>query len=93
MIDFRAAVVLVQGSGPHDRDETIGPNKPFRDLAWGLASKGIAVLRYEKRTKEHPGKLTAKLTIKDEVIDDAVLVAALDDLREQIGRPACETRR
>ncbi|MHB1422402.1 MAG: alpha/beta hydrolase [Gemmataceae bacterium] len=44
-----AAVVLVHGSGPHDRDETIGPNKPFRDLAWGLASQGIAVLRYEKR--------------------------------------------
>lgn len=29
-------VILVHGSGPHDRDETIGPNKPFRDLAWGI---------------------------------------------------------
>ena len=47
------AVVLVHGSGPQDRDETIGANKPFRDLAWGLATKGIAVLRYEKRTKEY----------------------------------------
>src|SRR5205814_6161548 len=28
-------VVLVAGSGPQDRDETIGPNKPFRDLARG----------------------------------------------------------
>ena len=45
------AVVLVHGSGPNDRDETVGANKPFRDLAWGLASKGIAVLRYEKRTR------------------------------------------
>ena len=43
-------VVLVHGSGPHDRDETIGPNKPSKDLAWGLASRGIAVMRYEKRT-------------------------------------------
>lgn len=42
--------VLVHGSGPHDRDETIGPNKPSMDLAWGLASKGIAVMRYEKRS-------------------------------------------
>ena len=25
-----AAVLLVHGSGPNDRDETIGPNKPFR---------------------------------------------------------------
>ncbi|WP_168219921.1 DUF3887 domain-containing protein [Salarchaeum sp. JOR-1] len=45
-----AGVVLVHGSGPHDRDETIGPNKPFKDLAWGLASRSVAVLRYEKRT-------------------------------------------
>jgi hypothetical protein len=44
------AVVLVAGSGPEDRDETIGPNKPFRDLACGLASQGIAVLCYDKRT-------------------------------------------
>jgi hypothetical protein len=28
------AVVLVHGSGPQDRDETIPPNKPFRDVAW-----------------------------------------------------------
>lgn len=44
-------VVLVHGSGPNDRDETVGPNKPFRDLAWGLARRGIAVIRYDKRTK------------------------------------------
>src|SRR5262249_33304504 len=53
---FRA-VVLVHGSGPQDRDETILANRPFRDLAWGLASRGIAVLRYEKRTREHSLKL------------------------------------
>src|SRR4051812_14015897 len=39
------AVVLISGSGPNDRDETIGPNKPFRDIAWALASQGIASLR------------------------------------------------
>jgi hypothetical protein len=38
-------VVLVHGSGPNDADETIGANKPFKDLAWGLASRGVAVLR------------------------------------------------
>ena len=68
------AVVLVHGSGPGDRDETIGPNKPFRDLAWGLASQGIVVLRYEKRTREH-GQRAAKeknLTIKEETVDDAL---------------------
>ncbi|HEX9013965.1 MAG TPA: alpha/beta fold hydrolase [Anaerolineaceae bacterium] len=70
------AVVLVHGSGAQDRDETLGPNKPFRDLAWGLASQGIAVLRYEKRTKAHGGKFTteikARLTVQEEVIDDAL---------------------
>jgi fermentation-respiration switch protein FrsA (DUF1100 family) len=70
-------VVLVQGSGPNDRDETIGPNKPFRDLAWGLASKGIAVVRYEKRTRQYGTKLVGKnITVKEESIDDALLAVA-----------------
>ncbi|MFA6244052.1 MAG: alpha/beta fold hydrolase [Candidatus Hydrogenedentales bacterium] len=69
------AVVLVHGSGPMDRDETVGPNKPFRDLAWGLASRGVAVLRYDKRTKAHGAAIAAKavaLTVKEEVVDDAL---------------------
>jgi uncharacterized protein len=67
------AVILVHGSGPHDKDETIGPNKPFKDLAEGLASYGIAVLRYEKRTKQYPKKMDlAKTTVKQETVDDAV---------------------
>jgi dienelactone hydrolase len=80
-------VVLVHGSGPQDRDETIGPNKPFRDLAWGLASQGIAVLRYEKRTKAHAGQFTpemvARVTVQEEVIDDAL--AAVQLLRQTPG--------
>lgn len=69
------AVFLVHGSGPQDRDETIGPNRPFRDLAHGLASRGIAVLRYEKRTKQHPNLmalLVNTITVKEETIDDAL---------------------
>jgi len=68
------AVVLVHGSGPHDEDETIGPNKPFRDLAAGLASNGVAVLRYQKRTFAHRLRLAAKgtITVREEVIDDAL---------------------
>jgi uncharacterized protein len=46
--------ILVHGSGPGDEDETIGPNKPFKDLALGLGSKGVAVLRYDKRTHVPP---------------------------------------
>ncbi|MDO5836003.1 MAG: alpha/beta hydrolase, partial [Methanobacterium sp.] len=77
-------VVLVHGSGPNDRDETIGPNKIFRDLAWGLGSKGIAVLRYDKRTLEHASKFTeslvSKMTVQEEVIEDALL--AVDLMRD-----------
>lgn len=74
------AIVLVAGSGPEDEDETIGSNKPFKDLAWGLASRGIAVLRYTKRTKQYGAKSSADLatfTVKDEYIDDARAAVAL----------------
>jgi len=68
------AVILVHGSGPNDRDETYGPNKPFKDLAWGLASRGIVVLRYEKRTKQYPEEFAKLLnfTVNEETIEDAV---------------------
>lgn len=72
------AVVLVHGSGAHDRDETLGPNKPFRDLAGGLASRGIVVLRYEKRNFVHGPKIKPeKFTIREEVADDALAAVAL----------------
>ena len=79
------AVVLVHGSGPNDRDETIGSNKPFKDLAGGLASRGVAVLRYEKRTKQHVAKIVSipNLTAKEEVLDDAL--AAVELLRKTEG--------
>ncbi|ELZ29145.1 hypothetical protein C475_02974 [Halosimplex carlsbadense 2-9-1] len=73
-------VVLVHGSGPHDRDETIGPNKPFRDIAQGLATRGVAVLRYEKRTYACDVS-RAEWAIDDIVVDDAV--HALGVLRDQ----------
>jgi hypothetical protein len=74
------ALVLVQGSGPHDEDETVGPNKPFKDLAWGLASRGVVVLRYVKRTKKYGkefGADPARPTVMDETVDDARAAAAL----------------
>ena len=81
-------VVLVHGSGPNDRDETIGPNKPFKDLAWGLASNGIAVLRYDKRTFAHSKELTPeivqKMTVKEEVVDDAISALKLLEENDSI---------
>jgi dienelactone hydrolase len=81
------AVVLLHGSGPHDRDETIGPNKPLRDLAWGLAGEGVAVLRYEKRTLQHAAKLAGfkgPFTFKEEVVDDALEAVALLRRRPEV---------
>jgi dienelactone hydrolase len=73
-------VILVHGSGPTDQDETIGPNKPFKDLAWGLASRGVAVLRYTKRTAQYGAqlKLAAGIfTVREETVDDARAAVAL----------------
>jgi hypothetical protein len=78
------AVVLLHGSGPQDRDETIGPNKPLRDLAWGLASQGIAVLRYEKRTREHGPRWKASMTFREETVDDALAAVALLRKRPEV---------
>ena len=77
-------VVLVHGSGPHDRNETVGPNRPFLDVARGLADRGIAVLRYDKRTHARPQDFAAgTYTVDDETTDDAV--AAIATLSAQPG--------
>ena len=81
------AVVFVHGSGPNDRDETIGPNRLFRDLADSLAAAGIASLRYDKRTYVYRAETASisggKLDYDVETVDDAV--AAIDLLRRTAG--------
>ncbi|QRP50073.1 S9 family peptidase [Amycolatopsis sp. FDAARGOS 1241] len=74
-----AGVVLLAGGGPFDRDETSGPNKPLKDLAWGLAGRGVAVVRFDKLTHEH----AAGFTMTDEYVPFAL--EALDVLRRQPG--------
>jgi uncharacterized protein len=64
------AVLLLAGSGPQDRDSTLGATKPLRDLAEGLAKQGVVVLTYDKRTLVHPDRPVS--TVNDEVVDDAV---------------------
>jgi len=73
------AVVLVHGSGPHDRDQTVGHIRPFRDLALGLASRGVAVFRYEKRTLVHGPRMAqlAELTVREETVEDAAAAVRL----------------
>ncbi len=80
------AVVLVHGSGPNDRDETVGSVKPFRDLAEGLAEKGIAVYRYDKRTYVYGNQMKddREITLVEETIEDAVNAAKLLAGQEKI---------
>jgi dienelactone hydrolase len=72
-------IVLVHGSGPNDRDETVGGTKVFKDLAEGLASRGVVVLRYEKRTRQYSAAMAglASFTAEQETEEDAVKGAAL----------------
>ncbi len=78
-------VVLVHGPGPLDRDEAIASNRIFRDLAEGLSSRGIAVLRYDKRSKIYGEKMSEMdFTLNEETVDDAVKAVALLRARPEI---------
>jgi fermentation-respiration switch protein FrsA (DUF1100 family) len=73
-------IILVHGSGPGDKDGSSGNNKLFRDLALGLATKGIATIRYDKRTKIYGAKSAptgVMVTIKEEVTDDVLSAVKL----------------
>lgn len=80
------AVVLVHGSGPNDRDETVGSTKILADIAEGLASAGIMALRYDKRTFTYGDKLTNTLSLDDEVIDDAVAAVHFVSARPDVSK-------
>ena len=83
-------VILVGGSGPTDRDSAIGPNKPFRDLAYGLSSAGIGVLRYHKRTYSHGERMvkegiSEKGAVWDEYLEDLSEAIAFANRLENVG--------
>lgn len=75
------AVVFVHGSGSSNMDEKVGQLTPFKDLAEGLANKGIASIRYDKRSFAHGLKMVRDkstiITVKEETIDDAILATEL----------------
>ncbi|NLI20444.1 MAG: alpha/beta hydrolase [Clostridiales bacterium] len=81
-------VVLVQGSGPSDKDETIGQTKLFADLAAAFAKQGIATLRYDKRTYTYGATMTqeeiANLTVEEETIQDAISAGRMLKAHENI---------
>ncbi|MFF1449670.1 alpha/beta fold hydrolase [Streptomyces sp. NPDC058274] len=83
-------VVLLSGGGPFDRDATSGPNKPLKDLAWGLASRGVAVLRHDKVTFTHAAEVTAAddFTMTREYVPYAVAAVRLlqEETHVDVGR-------
>lgn len=70
-------VLLIQGSGASDMNEALGttPNRPFEDIAHGLAEQGVATLRYNKRTYQYPAG--GGDTIEYEILDDAAAAVKL----------------
>ncbi len=74
----RPGVVLLSGGGAFDRDETSGVNKPLKDIAWGLASRGVAVVRFDSVTMAHPEVATAPgFTPTHEYVPSALAAIAL----------------
>lgn len=74
------AAVLMHGSGPGTRDGDVGPNKIFREEAWGLAARGVAVLRYDKRATAHRDRFRAlgrRPTMDEEFTDDGIAAVRL----------------
>ena len=75
-----AAVVLVHGSGSSNMDEKVGKLTPFKDIAEGLAERGVACIRYDKRSFAHGLKMLrgkTPITAREETIEDALLAADL----------------
>lgn len=74
------AAVFVHGSGSSNMDEKLYRVTPFKDLAEGLAARGIASLRYDKRSFTYGFKMIRSkevITVKQETIEDAILAAEL----------------
>ena len=61
------AVVFVHGSGSSNMDEKVGQLTPFKDLAEGLANKGIASIRYDKRSFAHGLKMVRDKILTEEI--------------------------
>jgi hypothetical protein len=81
--DLFPAVLLISGSGPNDRDETLFGHKPFFVISDYLTRNGFAVLRYDKRGV---GKSTGdydKATIHD-FADDALMAVNYLKRRKEI---------
>lgn len=81
--------ILIAGSGPTDRDgnQALFKNNSLKYLAEGLAQKGIATFRYDKRVIAQINNATVqeeKMTFEDEVNDALLVVNHFKDKYKKI---------
>ncbi len=76
------AALLIAGSGPNDRDESLASHRPFLVLADHLTRKGIAVLRYDKRGIGKSTGSVDKATTLDLASDAQAALAYLKTRKE-----------
>ena len=79
------AVLLVPGTGPVDRDETVSGVPVFRQLAWALADRGFVVARYDKRGFGQSGGRAESATL-DDYADDVREMARYLQRRDDVDR-------
>ncbi|HPF87579.1 MAG TPA: alpha/beta fold hydrolase [Candidatus Limiplasma sp.] len=79
------AVIMMQGSGASDMNETAYGISIFRDIAEGLAIAGVASIRYDKYTYVHADLLQNDYTVKEEYLIDAADALALLQADDRIG--------
>jgi len=79
-------VVIIMGdAGPTDKDFSMNQNKPYKDIAVGLATKGYAVFRFDKRAQRFPMFLLRdkiaynSFTCREDYLDD--LYSAINKLK------------
>ncbi|MCF8428342.1 MAG: DUF3887 domain-containing protein [Bacteroidia bacterium] len=83
-------VILVGNSNPGDKDLTVGPNKVFKDLAWGLANQEIAVFRFEMKTHVYPKEMMANKNLNLEEVYLNDIKKGLKEIKEY---PEIDTNR
>jgi alpha-beta hydrolase superfamily lysophospholipase len=85
----KPVVLILAGSGPTDRDGTLGDLKPYRDIAEAVAAAGFPVARFDKRAVVQgcAAKLRQQHTPDDMLKDVAAVVRTLGKQPELVDAP------
>ena len=83
-------VILISDKNDMDMDGTIGraANKPLRDVAHALATRGVASIRYNKRLFQYPDTAGANAGIREYLTKDAGMAIDTAGFRNEIDTDA-----